>query len=266
MQHSRFTLAFKPLILLPPTSYLLPPYSHHLMLLSVFLHFLLLISPLTLSNFFNEMLAVSEPGALNYYISFRLIPLTLFASRNLNLIHLPLSGYLDSLFYHLIAPNPGLAFFPNATHASGGIIISSGRAYPSLNFLLPFFSLLDPYSVYIGVNISLNNSFLLSFLSNCAPPICSSPTDSRTFSPSFRNLINKVLRGKKYSMGSSHLTSSPSITLTYLLLSIVPLAFASPLNLLCFLLYRPLCSWEVLQDLGCDHLQILLTIFLFAVF
>ena len=45
-------------------------------------------------------------------------------------------------------------------HASIGIIIS---AYSSLN-LLPPFSLLGPYSDYAVVNISLNNSFLVSFL------------------------------------------------------------------------------------------------------
>ena len=47
---------------------------------------------LTPSGFFNGMMGISEPGALNCYTLFRLIPLTLFVSRNLTLIYLPLSG------------------------------------------------------------------------------------------------------------------------------------------------------------------------------
>ena len=66
-------------------------------------------SPLTLSGFFNGMLAVSKPGARNCYTIFRLIPLTLFVSRNLTLTHLPLSRSLDSLLCNLIALTTGLA-------------------------------------------------------------------------------------------------------------------------------------------------------------
>ena len=47
-------------------------------------------------------------------------------------------------------------------------------------------SSLDPYSDYVGINISLNNSYSFSFLNVYAPPIRSSPTNGRTdsFSPS----------------------------------------------------------------------------------
>ena len=62
-------------------------------------------------GFFNGMLGVFEPGALNCYTLFRLIQLTLFVSRNLTLINLPLSGSLDSLLCDLIAVTPGLVFF-----------------------------------------------------------------------------------------------------------------------------------------------------------
>ena len=48
-------------------------------------------------GFFNGMLAVSEPGALNCYTLSCLIPLNLFVSKNLTLTHLPLSGSLGSL-------------------------------------------------------------------------------------------------------------------------------------------------------------------------
>ena len=77
---------------------------------------------LTLLGFFNRMLGVSEPGALNCYTLFHLIPLTSFVSRNL--IYLPLSGSLDSLLCIPMAPTPNLVFFPtDVTDASGGVII-----------------------------------------------------------------------------------------------------------------------------------------------
>ena len=60
----------------------------------------------------------------------------------------------------------------------------SGRAYP-LSFLPPLFVRLTPYSDYVEVKISLNDSCLLSFLNVYALPIRSSPKNSRTsfFSP-----------------------------------------------------------------------------------
>ena len=83
MHHPHPILAFKPLILFPPTLYLLPLHPHHLlMILAVCLYLLLLLPLSTPSGFFNGMLGVSEPGALNCFTFFRLIPLTLFVSRN----------------------------------------------------------------------------------------------------------------------------------------------------------------------------------------
>ena len=135
IQLYRPTLVFKPLVPLLPTSY-----SHHRpMLLAVFKY---LLSP---SGFFNGMLEVFEPGALNYFAFFRLILLTLSVSRNLILTHLPLSGFLDSLLCVLNAPTPGLAFsllMPRTLAAASSF--SSGRAYPSLNFLPPLFLRLTP--------------------------------------------------------------------------------------------------------------------------
>ena len=90
MQHSHPTFAFKPLILFPPTSYLLPlhPY-HHLMLLTVFLYLLL---PLPLFNSL-KVLQWNAGGlqarSTNFCNLFRLIRLTLFIYRNLTLIYLP---------------------------------------------------------------------------------------------------------------------------------------------------------------------------------
>ena len=83
MHHSHPILAFKLLILFPPTLFLLPLHPHHrLMFLAVSLYLLLLLPLSTPLGFFNGMLGVSEPGALNCYTFFRLIPLTLFVSRN----------------------------------------------------------------------------------------------------------------------------------------------------------------------------------------
>ena len=134
-------------------------------------------------------------------------------------------------------------------HASGAVIIfvKQGLSFTELST----FSL-DPYSDCIEVNIFLNNFSSLSFLNVYAPPIRSSPTDGRTdfFSlsvlPSSRNCfilgdfnyhhssgIQKALPTpveRKYSIGSSLLTSFPSMALTYLLFSIAPLAVAPPLT------------------------------------
>ena len=169
----------------PPSAHFIssPSAPHHHPLLLVVL--LRLLCPPTLSGFFSGMLEVFEPGTLNYFTFFRPILSTLSAFRNPILTPLPLSGFLDSLFCVLIAPTPGLAFsllIPRTPAAASSF--SSCRAYPFLNFL-PLSSL-DPYSNYVGVNISLNNSSSVSFLNVYAPCICSSPTDGRTnsFSPS----------------------------------------------------------------------------------
>ena len=66
---------------------------------------------LTPSGFFNKMLGVSEPGALNCYTLFCLTTLTLFVSRNLTSIYFPLFGSLDSMLCDLIAASPDLVFF-----------------------------------------------------------------------------------------------------------------------------------------------------------
>ena len=84
------------------------------------------------------MLGISKPGALNFYTLFRLIPLTLFVSRNLTLIHLPLSGSLDSLLCDPIAPTPDLVFFLLMSQTlAAASSFWSGRAYPFLSFLPP---------------------------------------------------------------------------------------------------------------------------------
>ena len=141
MLHSCPTLVSKPLIPHLPILYLLSLPSHHRpLLLAILLHLLPPLLPLTLSGFFNGMLEVFEPGALNYFTFFHPILSTLSAFRNPILTHLPLSGFLGALLCVLIAPTPGLAFsllMPRMPVAA--LSFSSDRAYPFLNFLPPLF-------------------------------------------------------------------------------------------------------------------------------
>ena len=129
----------------------------------------------------------------------------------------------------------------------------------------------------------LFQNFSLSFLSAHAPGIRSSPTNSNTdsFSPPFfippetslfweksiaitLSGTQKVVptpMGRKYSIGSSLLTSFLSITQTYLLFSVASLAVATPLISSLLLPLSPsLALGRVLQDLGFDHLPIILTV------
>ena len=136
----------KPPIPHQPILDLLPLLIHHRpLLLAIFLRLLPPLLPLTLSGFFNGMLEVSEPGALNYFIFYRPIQSILSASRNPILTDLPLSGFRGSLLCVLIASTPGLAFsllIPRMPAVVSSF--SSGRAYSFLNFLPPLFLRLIP--------------------------------------------------------------------------------------------------------------------------
>ena len=79
----------------------------------------------------------------------------------------------------------GILFF-DTTDASGGVVIFVRQSLSFSELSISTLSSLDPYSDYVGINISLNNSSAMSFLNVNAPPIRSSPTDDRTdsFSPS----------------------------------------------------------------------------------
>ena len=70
--------------------------------------------------------------------------------------------------------------FPDATHASSGVVIFVRQGLSFSELSTSSLSLLDPYSDCVGVNITLNNSSSVSFLNVYAPPIRSSPTDGRT--------------------------------------------------------------------------------------
>ena len=142
------------------------------------------------------MLEVFKPGALNY--------LTFFLSHPLGLICIQKSNLNSSSSFRI----PGFSTLRSdhthswfgilsrgATHASGGVIIFVRQGLSFSKLSTSSLSLLDPYSDYVGVNISFNNFSSLSFLNVYDPPISSSPTDGRTdfFSPSIfpssRNLF-----------------------------------------------------------------------------
>ena len=178
---------------------------------------------------------------------------------------------------------------PDAPHASGGVIIFVRQDLSFSELSTSSLSLLDPYSDYVGVNISLNNSSSLSFLNVYAPPIRSSPTDGRTDSfslsilPSSRNLFilrdfichhplwdsrgTSDLRGEEvfdWVISSDLLPLNDPDTPTLLhrssgSRSSPDISFAP--NSLAFS-----CSWEVIQDLGFDHLPVLLSVLLSPVF
>ena len=96
--------------------------------------------PLSLTEFFNGMLEVFEPEALNHFTFFRPILVVLSVSRNPIFTHLPLSGFQDSLLCVLIAPTSGLTFslvMPRSLAVVSSF--SSGKVHLSLNFLHPLF-------------------------------------------------------------------------------------------------------------------------------
>ena len=177
----------------------------------------------------------------------------------------------------------------NATHASSGVIIFVRQGLSFSELSTSSLSSLDSYSDYVEVNISLNNSSSVSFLNVYAPPIRSSSTDGRTnsFSPSiFPSFGNLFILGEfncHHPFWDSRVTSNPhgEEVFDWVISSdLLPLNDPDTPTLLhrssdsrsspdisfapsCVALS---CSWEVLQDLGSDHLPILLSVPLSPVF
>ena len=71
-------------------------------------------------------------------------------------------------------------FSTDVADASGGVIIFVKQSLFFSELSTCSLSFLGPYSNYVEVNISLNDSSSLSFLKVYAPPIRSSTKDSRT--------------------------------------------------------------------------------------
>ena len=144
MQHLYLTLAFKPLILFLPALYLLPLHPHHrLMLLAVSFYLLLPLLPNSLRVLqWNAGGLQARSPELVHFISSHPVDLICIQESNLN---------LSSSFWI-----PGFsALRSDGTHSRSGIFLmtqtlaaasslTSGRAYPSLNFLPPLFLRLTP--------------------------------------------------------------------------------------------------------------------------
>ena len=129
-----------------------------------------------------------------------------FRARSIELVHFLLSHPVDLICIQVSNLNlsssfliPGFSalrsdgthsrsgiFSTDDTDASGGVIIFIRQGLSFSELSTSSLSSLDPYSDYVEVNIFLNNYSSLSFLNVYAPPIRSSPNDSRTnfFSPS----------------------------------------------------------------------------------
>ena len=169
MQHSHPTLTFKPPILFRPTLYLLPLHPHYrLMLLAVSFYLML---PLPLLKFpmvlqWNAGSLQARSTELVHFISSHPDDLICIQESNLNLsssFWVPGVSALRSDGTH----SRSGSFSTNVTDASGGFIIfvRQGLSFSELStFSL---SSLDPYSDHIEVNISLNDSSSLSFLTCC---------------------------------------------------------------------------------------------------
>ena len=146
MQHSHPTLAFKTFILFLPALYLLLLYPHHrLMLLAVSLYLLL---PLPLPNSLRVLqwnaggLRARSTELLHFVLSHP-VDLICIQESNLNLsfsFWIPRFSALRSDGTHSRSD----IFSTDVTDASSNVIISSGRAYPSLSFLPSLFLRLTP--------------------------------------------------------------------------------------------------------------------------
>ena len=230
------------------------------------------------------MLEVFEPGALNYYI-FLSHPVDLICIQESNLnssSSFRISGF-SALHSDCTHSQSGI-LSSDTTHASDGVVIFARQGLSFSELSTSSLSSLDPYSDYVAINISLNNSSSVSFLNVYAPPIRSSPMDGRidSFSPSIlppsRNLFILGDFNCHHPLWDSRVTSDPCgeevfdwvifsdllplndpDTPTLLHRSSPDISFA-PSSLALS------CSWEVLQDLDSDHLPILLSIPLSLVF
>ena len=182
MQHLHPTLAFKLLILFPPTLYLLVLHPHHrLMLLAVCLYLLLSLS---LPNSLGVL--QSNAGGLRarstkllHFVSSHPVDLIYIQQSNLNLSSSFWIPGFSALQFHGTHSRSGI-FSTDVADASGGVIIFVKQCLFFSELSTSSLSSLDPDSDFVGVNISLKDPSSLSFLNVYAPPICSSTKDIRT--------------------------------------------------------------------------------------
>ena len=175
MQHSHSTLTFKPLILFPPTLYLLSLHPHHRLMILLSLP---LPNSLRVLQWNAGDLQARSTKLLHFILSH---PVDLICIQDSNLklsSSFRISGF-SALRSDRTHSRPG-TFSTDVTNASGGVIIFFKQGLFSSELSMSSLSLLGPYSDYVEVNISPNDSSSLSFLDAYAPPIRSSTKDSRT--------------------------------------------------------------------------------------
>ena len=243
--HSCITLVSKPLISHLPILYLFPlPPHHRPLLLAVLLHLLPPLPPDSprVLQWNAGGLRVRSTELLHFLssYSFDLICIQEFNLNSSSSFRIPGFSALRSDCTH---SRFGI-LSPDDMHASNGIAIFVRQGLSFSELSTSSLSSLDPYSDYVGVNISLNNSSSVSFL-NVYIPLFTPPQRKAKLIPSlppfFPPEISSFWRtsvaitpsgtqevlltpaGRKYLTGSS-LTSSPSMTLTHPPLSIAPLA------------------------------------------
>ena len=289
-QHSCSTLVSKPLIPHLPIPYLLSLPLHHHPLLTDFLPRLL--PPLTPDSLrvlqWHARGLRARSNELLHFLSSHPADLICIQESNLNSFssfRIPGFSALRSDRTH----SRSAILSSDTTHASGGVVIFVRQGLSFSKLSTSSLSSLDPYSDYVGINNSLNNSSSLSFLNVYTPlfappqrmaeptlflPPFFPPPEISSFwgtsiaiTPSGTQEVLPTHAGRKYSTGSSLLKSSPlndpdTPTLLHRSSgsrSSPEISFA-PSSLVLS------CSWEVLQDLGSDHLPILLSIPLSPVF
>ena len=182
MQHSHPTLALKPLILFPPTSYLLPLHPYHrLMFLTVSLY---VLHPLPILNSLGVFrcnagdLQARSTKLLHFISSY---PFDFICIQEPNLDLSPsfwIPGF-SALRFDGTHSQSGI-FSTDVTDASGRVIISVRQGLSFSELSISFLSSFDPNSNYVEVNIYLKDSSSHSFLNVCAPRFRFSPKDSRT--------------------------------------------------------------------------------------
>ena len=284
MLHSLPTLVSKPPIPHLPILYLLPLLLHHRpLLLAIFLRLLPPLPPDSLRVLqWNARGLRARSTKLLHFLSSHPVDLICIQETNLN----SYSSFRIPGFSALRSDRTHSRFgilSGDATHASGGVVIFVRQGLSFSELSTSSLSSLDPYSDYVGINISLNNSSSVSFLNVYAPLFAppqriAEPTSSLCpfFSlpeiPSFWGTLivitlsgtQEVLpspAGRKYSTGSFLLTSSSlNDPDTPTLLHRSSGSRSSPDISFAPSSLALSCSWEVLQNLGSDHLPILLSI------
>ena len=159
MLHSHPTLVLKPLIPHRPILYLLPLPSHHRpLLLAVLLCLLPPFPPDSLRVLqWNAGGLRARSTELLHFLSSHPVDLICIQESNLNSSSSFRIPGFSALCSDRIHSRSGI-LSRDDTHASGGVIIFVRQGLSFSELSISSFSSLDPYSDYVGLNISLNNS------------------------------------------------------------------------------------------------------------